>query len=600
MKCPWDDDEEITPDSITNYYFEDGNDEPVSYSVLPLLFSDDGDEVVPQTPKGGIFLHGEAGIAKFHRQVKAWRVDILGPAPEVLVLTKDDKWIRLVKPRRSFAEEIRTISIVVRCLHYLRRKPYVSEKLLWEHCRKVFSLYDFRPSEADVVDHLPLISMMMKRDEVLAKSKVLAGFLENKPKKRKSSPRQGGQADLGGKRFIVGDDEDVYESLYDAVGNDDDEESDLFDTVCAICDNGGELLCCEGICMRSFHPTIKAGGDSYCLSLGYTDAEVEAIQNFLCRNCQLKKHQCFICGKLGSSDKSVGAEVFQCSSVTCGHFYHPKCVAELLHPGNEATAAQHQKKIASGESFTCPLHKCIVCKRGENKEVEDLQFAICRRCPKAYHRKCLPETIAFEDKEKKDIVHRAWDDLLPNRILIYCLKHLMDEKLRTPIRNHIEFPDVPEKRKTSFQELRKNVLAKTKKAVSKEMSREEAGVRTKTPKILDKVSISVTRNDGSLKASSGQAVDLFNKQKAYKSTKKPSTDTGKSVLKTERHSVSVVNKITVREDKVKQLVASKGLDPAKHKGHVPCEIGSAASPFSALKESHSLSLVDKNMEKKYD
>ena len=31
-----------------------------------------------------------------------------------------------------------------------------------------------------------------------------------------------------------------------------------------------------------------------------------------------------------------------------------------------------------------------LCKKGENKNFHDLQFAICRRCPKAYHRKCLP------------------------------------------------------------------------------------------------------------------------------------------------------------------------------------------------------------------
>lgn len=35
----------------------------------------------------------------------------------------------------------------------------------------------------------------------------------------------------------------------------------------------------------------------------------QAIQNFLCANCQYKRHQCFACGKLGSSDKSTGAEV---------------------------------------------------------------------------------------------------------------------------------------------------------------------------------------------------------------------------------------------------------------------------------------------------
>lgn len=29
--------------------------------------------------------------------------------------------------------------------------------------------------------------------------------------------------------------------------------------------------------------------------------------------------------------------------------------------------------------------------------------------------------IAFEDKEDQGIVQRAWDDLIPNRVLIYCL-----------------------------------------------------------------------------------------------------------------------------------------------------------------------------------
>ncbi|KAK1305838.1 hypothetical protein QJS10_CPA10g01897 [Acorus calamus] len=281
MKTVWDDDKEITPDSITNYYFIDGNDEPFSYSVLSLLFSDDG-------------------------QVKAWRMDILRPLPEVLVLTKDEKWIRMAK-------------------------------LIW-------------------VERGLLLIMMKEEDE----------------------------------------------SSSDVMGSDDDQESDLFDTVCAIRDNGGELLCCEGICMRSFHPTIKAGGDSYCLSLGYTDAEVEAIQNFLCRNCRFKKHQCFICGKLGSSDKSVGAEYKQFIRLFSKHLR------------------------------TCDY---------------DGGFG------------------------------NFWGK---------AQKHLMDEKLHTPIRNHIEFPDVPKKRKTSFQELRKNVLAKKKKSVSKEMPREEIGVRTKTPKILDK------------------------------------------------------------------------------------------------------------------
>lgn len=96
--------------------------------------------------------------------------------------------------------------------------------------------------------------------------------------------------------------------------------------------------------MRSFHATVEAGSDSSCESLGLTNEHVEvcnlffgtlsrsclfvsfslfmvfgryyilkhflqAIQNFFCKNCQYKRHQCFCCGELGSSDKSSGAEV---------------------------------------------------------------------------------------------------------------------------------------------------------------------------------------------------------------------------------------------------------------------------------------------------
>lgn len=36
---------------------------------------------------------------------------------------------------------------------------------------------------------------------------------------------------------------------------------------------------------------------------------MQAIPVFQCKNCKYKKHQCFACGRLGSSDVSCGAEV---------------------------------------------------------------------------------------------------------------------------------------------------------------------------------------------------------------------------------------------------------------------------------------------------
>lgn len=39
------------------------------------------------------------------------------------------------------------------------------------------------------------------------------------------------------------------------------------------------------------------------------DQILQDIQSFICPNCEYSQHQCFVCGKLGSSSKSSHAEV---------------------------------------------------------------------------------------------------------------------------------------------------------------------------------------------------------------------------------------------------------------------------------------------------
>ncbi|CAM8985357.1 unnamed protein product [Rhodiola kirilowii] len=227
----------------------------------------------------------------------------------------------------------------------------------------------------------------------------------------------------------------------DSDGEDhEDCEDDMdFDRVCSFCDDGGMLLCCDGRCMRSFHATKEDGIATNCESLGLTDVHVKAMTSFQCQNCKSQRHQCFACGLLGSSDVASGAEVFPCISATCGHFYHPVCVAKLIHPEDATKAAVLQNQIATGESFTCPAHRCSACKKLEDKTFHELQFAICRRCPTSYHRKCMPKSISFECTSF--FPTRAWDGLLNNRVLIYCLKHKVNPELKTPERNHILFSD---------------------------------------------------------------------------------------------------------------------------------------------------------------
>ena len=84
------------------------------------------------------------------------------------------------------------------------------------------------------------------------------------------------------------------------------------------------------------------------------------------------------------------SQVFPCVAANCGRFYHPKCVAEELQNRNGGLVEALEQKIAGGESFACPAHRCFVCKQVEDRKVKDMQFAVCRRCPKSYHRKCLP------------------------------------------------------------------------------------------------------------------------------------------------------------------------------------------------------------------
>ncbi|MFS7924826.1 hypothetical protein Hanom_Chr03g00277211 [Helianthus anomalus] len=75
---------------------------------------------------------------------------------------------------------------------------------------------------------------------------------------------------------------------------------------------------------------------------------LQSQNEYKCENCQYSLQQYFVCGELGSSDKSSNTEVFRCSSATCDHFYHPKCVAKLLQKNDKTKRQTVQEKIAAG------------------------------------------------------------------------------------------------------------------------------------------------------------------------------------------------------------------------------------------------------------
>ncbi|KAJ0813452.1 putative P-type ATPase, A domain superfamily [Helianthus annuus] len=167
----------------------------------------------------------------------------------------------------------------------------------------------------------------------------LAAFIENHGKTNAFDE------DVTKLSFIV--DDTNGETQDDDITSEDgesDDDDDHFDSVCAICDNvvKGDVL------GRFTQSQILKRHESNCESLCLSLEELESQNEYKCENCQYSLHQYFVCGELGSSDKSSNTEVFRCSSATCGHFYHPKCVAKQLQKNDKTERQKLQEKIAAG------------------------------------------------------------------------------------------------------------------------------------------------------------------------------------------------------------------------------------------------------------
>ncbi|XP_076929948.1 protein ENHANCED DOWNY MILDEW 2-like [Bidens hawaiensis] len=415
---------ETVPPFVTNYHLVDSHNSLISFSRLPLHWTD----VVEHGDLTVAFLLGSTvdGLQPVNKEVTGWKLELSSAVPEVYVLSKDKTWIKLQNPLKSYESVVRSVLNVAHCLHVAKRNVQAA--------RSTASFYDvIEPMEEKCLEaHLPLIRCAVANDKNLAKSEYLVTFLMKIENPGRIEALYEENQTTNKPKFVVSDDEGE---------NEDDFYDEIFDSLCTFCDNGGDVLPCEGPCMRSFHPTVDAGFDTSCESLGLLNAaQFKVYMNLYGTASKHQKHQCFACGSLGSFDKSSSAEIFPCVSATCGHFYHPGCAAYLLYPNDETLSSQLTGQIAAGISFTCPIHKCKQCGQGEDKDVHESQFAVCRRCPTSYHRRCLPKMIAFKASDDGTILQRAWDDLLPKRILMYCVNHKIIPNIGTPKRYHVLFP----------------------------------------------------------------------------------------------------------------------------------------------------------------
>ncbi|XP_039853738.1 uncharacterized protein LOC120712091 isoform X2 [Panicum virgatum] len=250
-----------------------------------------------------------------HKQVVAWRVGLDCEQPNISVLSTEGKWIKLLNPWKCYKHELaRSILITVQMLHFVRRQHRYKRDLwdrLWDHLNEVFIKLGTKPAIYDLRKHHPLIKLFLERDQAFMKLKILHRFIGDITKTMEEA--------LGTKVQFTGSDEprernNGADSEYDDDdGNDDsdyDEDinsvgdtnnDDGADTLCALCDDGGNLLSCIGRCKRSFHPRKEDGKESKCKTLGYTSAQLKEIDSYLCKNCEYKQHQCFKCGELEPS-----------------------------------------------------------------------------------------------------------------------------------------------------------------------------------------------------------------------------------------------------------------------------------------------------------
>ena len=141
---------------------------------------------------------------------------------------------------------------------------------------------------------------------------------------------------------------------------------------CAMCEEGGVLICCEGGCMRSFHPA--------CLGLACVPKG-----KFECDSCQTGNETCFVCG---GTAKTV--DMLKCEHPGCGKYYHKRCKKELPRMRPE----EHGVSTTTG--FICPRH---ICANSGLPGTEKWPLLRCTRCPIAYHQAFIPAGCTMRGEE---------------------------------------------------------------------------------------------------------------------------------------------------------------------------------------------------------
>jgi len=81
------------------------------------------------------------------------------------------------------------------------------------------------------------------------------------------------------------------------------------------------------------------------------------------------------------------SDVFLCSEVECGKFYHMACLGDQ----------RDTRMLKDGKSFICPRHRCAACHRAcKANSKHSGSYEMCLRCTNSYHTsRCMPSAGVY-------------------------------------------------------------------------------------------------------------------------------------------------------------------------------------------------------------
>jgi len=147
---------------------------------------------------------------------------------------------------------------------------------------------------------------------------------------------------------------------------------------------------CDGPCLRSWH--------LHCIGL----KEVPDEEPWLCSDCKEKSWPCFLCKKHHlNNDGDSGTK--KCVLKQCGKHYHPSCVDAFSSISSVVVPKPSEEGCSP---FLCPRHFCYACGGGPpqaGSAASQQQIVHCFKCPRSYHKKCMPAECQ-KTKESKFII----------------------------------------------------------------------------------------------------------------------------------------------------------------------------------------------------